>query len=76
MDQAAYLIDPWFGFEIPQSCPGVPQEILNPSSMWSDKEAYEKSINQLVEQFQANIKRYQDSIPDEVLRSGPVLQPR
>jgi phosphoenolpyruvate carboxykinase (ATP) len=76
LDQVTYQADPWFGFEIPQSCPGIPLEILNPSSMWSDTEAHEKSIHQLVEQFQANIKRYQDSTPEEVLQSGPVLRPR
>ena len=34
--------DEVFGFAIPQSCPEVPAEILNPQDTWSDKEAYNK----------------------------------
>jgi len=71
LDQVKYHIDPWFGFEIPQSCPGVPDEILNPAESWSDKEAYEKTIQDLVIQFKNNMKRYEKSTPQEVLLAGP-----
>lgn len=72
LDQVSYQIDPWFGFEIPQSCPNVPSDILNPSTLWSDKEAYKTNIRQLVEQFNKNILRYQDSTAEDVLRGGPI----
>ena len=71
LDQIDYIIDPWFGFEIPQSCPGVPIDILNPAESWSDKKAYEKTIQDLVSQFKENIKRYKASTPQEVLLAGP-----
>jgi phosphoenolpyruvate carboxykinase (ATP) len=75
LDQVSYHADPWFGFEIPQSCPNVPDEILNPSAMWLDKKAYDRSIRQLVEQFNTNIHRYKDSTPEDVLLAGPIQQP-
>jgi len=71
LDRVVYEIDPWFGFEIPQSCPGVPDEILNPSAMWQDQGNYERSISQLVLQFNKNMEKYQDSTPEEVLQAGP-----
>ena len=71
LDQVDYKRDPWFGFEIPQSCPGVPVEILNPSAMWQDQGKYKRSISQLVLQFNKNMEKYQDSTPEEVLQAGP-----
>ena len=71
LDQVDYSIDPWFGFEIPQSCAGVPADILNPAESWSDKKAYEKTIQDLVSQFKNNMKRYKESTPQEVLLAGP-----
>ena len=29
--------DPVFGLPYPLSCPGVPSELLDPSSSWADK---------------------------------------
>ena len=71
LDRVDYSIDPWFGFEIPQSCAGVPANILNPAESWSDKKAYEKTIQDLVSQFKNNMKRYENSTPQEVLLAGP-----
>ena len=72
LDRVSYQVDPWFGFEIPQSCPNVPSDILNPPTLWADKEAYKRNIQQLVERFNRNILRYKDSIPDGVLQGGPI----
>lgn len=71
LDQVQYAVDPWFGFEIPLSCPGVPAEILNPSEAWADKTAYDKTIQELVNQFKNNMNRYAESTPPEVLQAGP-----
>ena len=71
LNQVDYCIDPWFGFQIPQSCAGVPTDILNPADSWSDKKAYEKTIQDLVNKFKNNMKRYEESAPQEVLLAGP-----
>ena len=71
LNQVEYQTDPWFGFEIPSKCPGVPDDILNPAEAWEDKYAFENSTRQLVEKFKQNIKRYQDSTSAEVLLAGP-----
>ncbi|MEJ2411704.1 MAG: phosphoenolpyruvate carboxykinase (ATP) [Anaerolineales bacterium] len=69
--EATYEQDPWFGFEVPQSCPGVPAEILNPAASWDDQEAYRRTIKTLVSKFNENMDKYRDSTPPEVLRAGP-----
>ena len=71
--EVSYREDPYFGFSIPESCPGVPGEILQPVSMWDDHDAYHKKYRQLVVKFQENIKRYEDRIPANVLKAGPRL---
>lgn len=73
LDQVRYEKDPWFGFDIPVTCPGVPDEILNPGTAWEDKEAYSASINILVKCFLDNMEKYHSSTPPEVLEAGPVL---
>jgi len=32
-----YYTDPVFGFQVPQSCPGVPENVLNPASSWQTR---------------------------------------
>ncbi len=71
LDQVEYEVDPWFGFEVPLHCPGVPDEILNPSSSWKDQEAYRNNVRQLIDQFKINMKKYEASTPQEVLLAGP-----
>lgn len=71
LDQVEYETDPWFGFAVPLTCPDVPDQILNPAAAWSDQEAYRNSIKQLVEQFKKNMRKYEESTPQEVLLAGP-----
>lgn len=71
LNQVEYAVDPWFGFQVPRSCPGVPDQILNPSTSWPDQEAYQTSIQQLVNRFKKNMVKYEDSTPQEVLAAGP-----
>lgn len=71
LDQVEYEVDPWFGFEVPLTCPGVPDGILNPSASWKDPNAYENNVRELVAQFKKNMKRYEKSTPQEVLLAGP-----
>lgn len=71
LDQVEYDVDHWFGFEVPLHCPGVPDEILNPAASWKDQEAYRKTVRQLIDRFKINMKKYEESTPQEVLIAGP-----
>ena len=48
--------DPIFDVLVPVSCPGVPQEILEPKNTWKDKNAYNKKAKELREMFEKNFK--------------------
>lgn len=42
LEKAEYEIVPGFNFQIPKTCSGVDQNILNPINTWSDKDAFVK----------------------------------
>ncbi len=66
-------VDPIFGLAIPQSCPNVPAEVLNPRNTWTDKAAYDESAKKLAALFVENFKTYQGVDP-EILAAGPELK--
>jgi len=51
LDQAAVATDPLFHIQIPQSCPGVPDAVLNPRNTWSDQDAFDQRARKLAEEF-------------------------
>jgi phosphoenolpyruvate carboxykinase (ATP) len=62
---------PVFNLEVPVSCPGVPDEVLDPQSTWSDPEAYEEKARELAQMFVKNFERFVESVPAEVVKAGP-----
>ncbi|MDE3251137.1 MAG: phosphoenolpyruvate carboxykinase (ATP), partial [Bacteroidota bacterium] len=59
LDATGFVKEPWFQLSIPVSCPGVPDNLLNPFNTWSNKQAYVTTALQLVEQFRENHAKYQ-----------------
>lgn len=49
-----------FDLEIPVSCPGVPTVLLNPENTWADKNEYELTAKNLIEEFTKNFKKYKE----------------
>jgi phosphoenolpyruvate carboxykinase (ATP) len=60
-----------FNVDVPVSCPGVPNEVLDPQSTWPDKEQYEIQARELAAMFADNFQRFTDSVPPEVTKAGP-----
>jgi phosphoenolpyruvate carboxykinase (ATP) len=58
--------DPIFGLHIPQSCPGVPDEVLTPRNTWADKDAYDATAKDLASRFEENFKKYEDYVGADV----------
>jgi phosphoenolpyruvate carboxykinase (ATP) len=74
LDDVGTRIDPIFGFKVPTTCPGVPEEILDPRQTWTDPEAYDGKANELARAFQDNFRlKYADLAP-EVRRTGPIAR--
>ena len=74
LEGEGYTPMPVFGLKIPNSCPGVPDSILNPVNVWYDKDAYYKYINKLAGLFEDNIKKFAGKVPVAVLSAGPQIK--
>ncbi|KIY21101.1 phosphoenolpyruvate carboxykinase (ATP) [Mesobacillus subterraneus] len=61
--------DEIFGLEIPLHVPGVPDDVLQPVKVWTDKEAYYTKANELAAQFRDNFKKF-SNIPSEIEEKG------
>jgi len=66
-----YKTDPIFGFEVPVTCPNVPDEVLNPSASWGDAKEYDKRYKDLAMRFKQNFGKFTDGTPQEVIDAGP-----
>jgi phosphoenolpyruvate carboxykinase (ATP) len=69
IEKSEFYTDPNFNVEVPKSCPGIPDEILDPKSTWQDKEAYDKQAIKLAEMFMANFKKFQNV--EHLVKVGP-----
>ena len=72
LDKVKYRKDKLFGFEVPLSCPDVPEDVLDPSSSWGNKNEYWKKYDALAARFIENFKLFADGTSDEVKKAGPV----
>jgi len=60
-----------FGLEVPQTCPNVPSEILNPKNTWKNKSEYDKTAKFLADLFVKNFDKYADKATKETKAAGP-----
>ncbi|PQO22586.1 phosphoenolpyruvate carboxykinase (ATP) [Rhodobacteraceae bacterium WD3A24] len=66
LEGGAFRKDPYFGFEVPVSVPGVADVLLDPRQTWEDPEAYDVQASKLVEMFADNFAQYVPYIDDDV----------
>ena len=62
--------DPFFGLNVPQNCPGVPAEVLNPRQTWSDHAAYDDTARGLTRRFEQNFKQFDAHVGENVKAAG------
>jgi phosphoenolpyruvate carboxykinase (ATP) len=73
LDAITFTPDPVFGVAVPQACPGVPAELLQPSSTWSSASDYERQARQLAQLFHKNFAEHAKQAGDEVRQAGPIV---
>ncbi|MBL8091452.1 MAG: phosphoenolpyruvate carboxykinase (ATP) [Anaerolineales bacterium] len=73
LNKVKFKTDPVFGYEVPTSCPDVPAEVLDPSSSWGDKAAYEKGYKELAKRFVDNFAKFAEGTPKEIIEAGPKI---
>ena len=62
---------PIFNVEVPVSCPGVPDEVLDPRGTWPDPDKYDAQARELARMFEKNFEQYRSSVPPSVAEAGP-----
>jgi phosphoenolpyruvate carboxykinase (ATP) len=70
LDNVKYEIDPIFNLATPMECPGVPAEVLKPSNVWADKDAYNEAAQKLAKGFIDNFKKFKD-VSQKIIDAGP-----
>ena len=71
LNNVKYVAHTVFGVWKPQSCPGVPDLVLNPRNTWADKEAYDRQALALAKLFVRNFSPYEDSANAAILSAAP-----
>lgn len=71
IDDSEFVHDDRFNLDVPTSCPGVPDELLNPRSTWADKDAYDATAEKLAQMFVENAEKRLQSMTPEVRAAGP-----
>jgi phosphoenolpyruvate carboxykinase (ATP) len=65
------VMHPVFNVAVPQSCPGVPSEILDPRKTWPDAKKYDEAAIALAKLFRDNFTQFSSGVSDEIAQSGP-----
>ena len=68
-----YHQDPLFGFQVPNTCPDVPAEVLFPENSWPSRKEYDHKYEQLAARFIDNFKKFAPDCPPEVVAAGPKI---
>ena len=64
--EVATTTHPDFGLLMPDSCPEVPGEVLNPKNTWADKSDYDATARDLTKRFENNFKQFEPYVGDDV----------
>jgi len=73
LDTVEFIEHPVFGLLMPESCPGVPRDILSPRQTWEDKEAYDQKADKLAQFFIDNFEQFAAEANEEILNAAPTI---
>lgn len=73
LDDVPFMTHPIFGLNMPQECPNVPSEVLNPKDTWANKEAYDKKAEQLARSFNDNFEKFAEYANEEIMAGAPII---
>ena len=71
LSDVKYRKDRLFGFDVPLSCPDVPEDVLEPANAWGNKDEYWKTYDGLAARYIENFKLFKEGCPPEVAAAGP-----
>jgi phosphoenolpyruvate carboxykinase (ATP) len=70
---AEFRTDKYFSFAVPISVPGIDTKILNPDQTWANAEAFDETACRLVDMFQKNFRKFEQTVDSEVKAAAPQI---
>ncbi|MFZ0844609.1 MAG: phosphoenolpyruvate carboxykinase (ATP), partial [Pseudolabrys sp.] len=74
LNNADFRTDPYFGFAVPTSVPGVEPHLLNPFKTWKDKAEFDKTARGLVGMFQKNFLKFESHVTADIKAAAPEVR--
>ena len=71
---ASFRTDPYFGFSVPTSVPGVEPHLLYPMKTWKDKAEFDQTARNLVKMFQDNFAKFEQHVDADVRAAAPAVR--
>ena len=71
LDAVEYRRHPIFNIEVPATCPGVPDSVLDPRTTWPDAGKYDEQARRLAGMFVENFKTFENDVAPSVKAAGP-----
>lgn len=71
LEKVEFRKDKLFGFDVPTTCPEVPEDVLDPSTSWGNEKEYWKKYDALAARFIENFKLFEEGVTEEVKKAGP-----
>ena len=66
LTEVATAPHPNFGVLVPEACPDVPAEVLNPRNTWADAKAYDVTARKLAGMFEENFRQFEGQVDEKV----------
>jgi phosphoenolpyruvate carboxykinase (ATP) len=74
LKNASYRTDPYFGFAVPTSVPGIEPHLLYPMKTWQNKKEFDETARALVKMFQDNFTKFESNVDAEVRAAAPEVR--
>ena len=71
---AKFRTDPYFGFSVPTSVPGIEPHLLYPFKTWQNKSEFDKTARELVAMFQKNFVQFETHVDADVRDAQPEVR--
>jgi phosphoenolpyruvate carboxykinase (ATP) len=73
LDGVKYMRHAIFNLDVPSTCPGVPDQVLDPRRTWTTAAQYDEQARRLARMFMDNFKAFENDVTRAVVAAGPAI---